>query len=203
VRVGRREVGMRRRRRRHARDGEGPTQGLGARARAERTVNMSCMSVTLDVSKLSGWLKARAFCRVQRGHPTHGNAWHAKMCGTEGRKNQQRTRCVCGVCVWPSSEASYDAERGVWARRRGGVWGGGGAIAECTRSGASAKRTRNIVRMFVTLDVSKLLSVWLNASASCRAKRKGCTKRSEVRAGMREGLGQWRRKRRAGRGMSA
>ena len=36
------------------------------RARAERTANMYVMSVTLDVSKLSGWLNARAFCRVER-----------------------------------------------------------------------------------------------------------------------------------------
>ena len=33
--------------------GEGPTQGWGARARAERTENMWYISVTLDVSK--GW----------------------------------------------------------------------------------------------------------------------------------------------------
>jgi len=39
---------------------------LGARARAERTMNILLMSVTLDVSKLSGWLKACAFCRVER-----------------------------------------------------------------------------------------------------------------------------------------
>ena len=32
------------------------------RARAERTRNMYFMSVTLDVSKLSGWLNARASC---------------------------------------------------------------------------------------------------------------------------------------------
>ena len=38
----------------------------GARARAERTQNMSYMVVTLDVSKLSGWLNAFAFCRVER-----------------------------------------------------------------------------------------------------------------------------------------
>ena len=37
------------------------------RARAERTENMFCMSVTLDVSKLSGWLNADARCRVQSG----------------------------------------------------------------------------------------------------------------------------------------
>ena len=47
--------------------GEGPTQGLGGhRARAERTENMLPMSVTLDVSKLSGWLNAVADCRVER-----------------------------------------------------------------------------------------------------------------------------------------
>ena len=37
-----------------------------ARARAERTANMKPMFVTLDVSKLSGWLNAAAFCRVER-----------------------------------------------------------------------------------------------------------------------------------------
>ena len=46
--------------------GEGPTQGWGARARAERTRNMRFMVVTLDVSKLSGWLNADACCRVER-----------------------------------------------------------------------------------------------------------------------------------------
>ena len=34
--------------------------------REERTRNMELMSVTLDVSKLSGWLKADAACRVER-----------------------------------------------------------------------------------------------------------------------------------------
>ena len=38
----------------------------GGRARAERTPNMSRMFVTLDVSKLSGWLNADAYCRVER-----------------------------------------------------------------------------------------------------------------------------------------
>jgi hypothetical protein len=37
----------------------------GPRARAERTRNMLLMSVTLEVSKLSGWLKAFAICRVE------------------------------------------------------------------------------------------------------------------------------------------
>ena len=41
-------------------------KAVGARARAERTWNMAFMSVTLDVSKLSGWLNADAYCRVKR-----------------------------------------------------------------------------------------------------------------------------------------
>ena len=46
--------------------GKGPTQGLGAKGtRGERTKNMNCMSLTLEVSQLSGWLKAFAFCRVE------------------------------------------------------------------------------------------------------------------------------------------
>ena len=57
---------MWRRRKRHV-HGDGPTQkAAGARARAERTLNMEYMSVTLEVSKLSGWLNADADCRVER-----------------------------------------------------------------------------------------------------------------------------------------
>ena len=40
-------------------------KALGARARAERTENMPSMFVTLDVSKLSAWSNANAFCRVE------------------------------------------------------------------------------------------------------------------------------------------
>jgi hypothetical protein len=53
--------------------GGGTTRGMhgarlkawGPRAHAERTANMPCMVVTLEVSKLSGWLKAHAPCRVE------------------------------------------------------------------------------------------------------------------------------------------
>ena len=66
VRAGRRGGVARRRRERHARR-EGPAvKAWGARACAERTSNMRYMSVTLDVSKLSGWLNAAVFCRVER-----------------------------------------------------------------------------------------------------------------------------------------
>ena len=40
---------------------------LGARHGEERTQNMYCMVVTLEVSKLSGWLNAFAFCRESEG----------------------------------------------------------------------------------------------------------------------------------------
>ena len=45
---------------------QAPTVGTEGRARAERTVNMYRMFVTLDVSKISGWLNADASCRVER-----------------------------------------------------------------------------------------------------------------------------------------
>ncbi len=49
-----------------ARTGRARLKAVGARARAERTTNMRPMSVTLDVSKLSGSLNAHADCRVER-----------------------------------------------------------------------------------------------------------------------------------------
>ena len=65
VRAGRRE-GVRRWRGASGMHGGRPdSRLLEARARAERTVNMLSMRVTLEVSKLSGWLKAYAACRVE------------------------------------------------------------------------------------------------------------------------------------------
>ena len=55
-----------RRRRREQRAGKAPTVEAEGRASAERTQNMDPMSVTLDVSKLSGWLNADAPCRVEK-----------------------------------------------------------------------------------------------------------------------------------------
>ena len=42
------------------------TVEAAGRARAERTSNMYPMVVTLDVSRLSGWLNAAMPCRVER-----------------------------------------------------------------------------------------------------------------------------------------
>ena len=65
MRAGRRE-GVQKRRWCKQRAGRGPTVEAEGRARAERTVNMYRMFVTLDVSKLSGWLNADAHCRVAK-----------------------------------------------------------------------------------------------------------------------------------------
>jgi len=70
------------RRKRHAL-GRADSRLEGQGTRVERTSNILLMSVTLDVSKLSGWLKARAFCRVEkrgvrcgaRYGPGGGGAW--------------------------------------------------------------------------------------------------------------------------------
>ena len=40
---------------------------LGAGHGEERTWNMWAMVVTLEVSKLSGWLNADAYCRESKG----------------------------------------------------------------------------------------------------------------------------------------
>ena len=45
---------------------EGPAAEAAGRARPERTINMYPMSLTLEVSRLSGWLNDDAYCRVKR-----------------------------------------------------------------------------------------------------------------------------------------
>jgi len=59
----------------------------GPRARAERTSNMAYMVVTLEVSKLSGWLKADAACRVEG---------EGMRCGG-GEVGAGRREGLCGV----------------------------------------------------------------------------------------------------------
>ena len=63
------------------------------RARAERTINMFCMVVTLDVSKLSGWLNAYAACREWNGGHT---VWGEVQ--STGRREVAGDRGARGVC---------------------------------------------------------------------------------------------------------
>ena len=74
-----------RRLRRKQRAGNAPTVEAEGRARAERTANMYPMSVTLDVSRLSGWLNADAPCRVEM------EAWEeGRHAGWEGEGRRRR-----------------------------------------------------------------------------------------------------------------
>ena len=88
MRGGRRE-GVRWRRRMQ-RAGEGLT-GEQGQARAERTANMALMLVTLEVSRLSGWLKYDAYCRVpQRGRTMRGGMRGGRREGVGQRRRMQR-----------------------------------------------------------------------------------------------------------------
>ena len=95
---------------------EGPTMEVEGRARAERTENIDAMLVTLDVSRLSGWLNAFANCRVERGSigggATCGQAGGRVGWGGRWRKQQgglglwrlraghaRSTRKTCSSCL--------------------------------------------------------------------------------------------------------
>ena len=86
----------------------------GGRARAERTQNMPCMLVTLDVSKLSGWLKALADCRVERRACDAGRGAAREAC--EGFGWRRRNRHVQGGGRGGRLKAVERAER-TWNMR--------------------------------------------------------------------------------------
>ena len=145
---------------------------------------MCFIDVTLDVSKLSGWLNADAPCRVTRTAYMHTMRGEVRaLCGS-GR----------GTTVWVGCGASgghaYNARRGRLLRSRGQYDAGGMQAGrrrgvgrpQCMQpagegpngdrwGGARAERTRNMACMVVTLDVLKL-SGWLNADAFCRVARR-------------------------------
>ena len=65
-------------------------QGEVRAGRRERTWNMYCMLVTLDVSKLSGWLNAYACCRVERRAYDAGRGVGQEAGGRVGRRRRKR-----------------------------------------------------------------------------------------------------------------
>ena len=82
-----------RQRRMRQRASEGPNgyleQGVH-RARAERTLNIDFMSVTLDVSRLSGWLNVDASCGVDRRALEAGGVWAKTREGLGRLRRMQR-----------------------------------------------------------------------------------------------------------------
>ena len=91
-----------------------------------RTWNMAPMSVTLDVSKLSGWLNADAPCRVERReHVMQGEAATGVM-----RAREERT-----LNIWDMSLTLDVLKLSDWlntdARCRGIRAHGGGRASTC------------------------------------------------------------------------
>ena len=77
----------------HAACRRGIDCGFGAGHREEHTWNMVCMDLTLDVSKLSGWLNANAPCRESKeGHAVRGEVY-----GSGG--SRQWTTAVHAACT--------------------------------------------------------------------------------------------------------
>ena len=95
---------------------------------------------------------------------------------------------VSQLSGWLNSVASCRLERRAYdaGRHAGQKLGGRGAAAEGgpraaeTAGWARAERTRNIRNMFVTLDVSQLVSGWLNAGVFCRVERDAYEKRGSM-----------------------
>ena len=83
------------RRKRCSQGGPQTAEGVLAGARAERTLNMLVMAVTLDVSKLSGWLNAAAFCRVEREAFGKRGGMRGRATGEARVGRRRRKKCVC------------------------------------------------------------------------------------------------------------
>ena len=112
------------------------------------------MSVTLDVSRLSGWLNADACCRVEkRAYAMQGEVRAGRRAGREGGGG--------------ASGMHGEGPTQGWGPQR-----------------ARAERTSNMPRMFVTLDVSKAsgwLNADADCRVVDESKG-GHTERDEVRA---------------------
>ena len=70
----------------------------------ERTLNISRMSVTLDVSKLSGWLNAHVRCRESKGGHM---VWCIRRITGGGRRRATAAQAVgrdCGLGAGPGEE---------------------------------------------------------------------------------------------------
>ena len=82
---------------------------------------MDSMSVTLEVSKLSGWLNAFAYCRESKGgHAVRGEvrAGRREAAGDRGpRSVQGRAR----LQIWGRARGGAHPEHAVHARDAGGV----------------------------------------------------------------------------------
>ena len=88
--------------------GAGPTRGGGQGTSRERTSNMFVKSVTLDVSKLSGWLNAGVYCQESKGgHAVCG----ARFWSVGGRRRATAGQAACRGGLDCRLGAEYGEER--------------------------------------------------------------------------------------------
>ena len=90
----------------------------GYTACAERTWNMPFMIVTLDASKLSGWLNAAVVCQVER------RAHDAGRGVGRGQESVSRRQLTSGACTarGPDCEGWGGLGHARSARRTCGTW---------------------------------------------------------------------------------
>eukprot|EP00964_Phaeocystis_antarctica_P049389 scaffold28648_cov60-Phaeocystis_antarctica.AAC.1 len=170
------------------------------------------MSVTLEVSKLSGWLNFDAYCRgSKQGHAMRGEVQtgRTEVAADRGARSvQERARLQIGSRAWGGAHVEHaahgcdaggvEAQRLVERRRelprverracdagRGADREAGGGGRPRLGAGHGEERTRNMPYMVVTLEVSKL-NGWLNALAYCKGSKEGRAMRGEVQTGRTE-----------------
>ena len=101
--------------------GRAQLKAVGARTRAERTLNMLAMVVTLDVSKLSAWLNADASCRVKGGHATREAVRLGSCEGVGWRRRSRRARGGTDSRLWGQGTRGAHEEHEVHGRDLGRV----------------------------------------------------------------------------------
>ena len=118
---------------------EGPTAEVAGRARAERAWNMYCMVVTLEVSRLSGWLNALADCRVRKEEGIRGE--HAAL-EVGGRGVVAQAAC----CGGPDSRLSAGGTRGAHIKHAGHGCDAGGVPARyvCIERGHAGEERAHV-----------------------------------------------------------
>ena len=117
--------------------------GSGGGAWAERTANMLFMFVTLDVSKLSGWLNADACCRVEReAHIRRGaraGRGGGRACGDGGGASSVQAQD-------PTAEAAGGGTRGAHVKHAVHGCDAGGVPARyvCVEQGQAREELRHV-----------------------------------------------------------
>eukprot|EP00964_Phaeocystis_antarctica_P096142 scaffold62501_cov69-Phaeocystis_antarctica.AAC.3 len=75
------------------------------------------MVVTLEVSKLSGWLKVAALCRVQRAHPIREDTHGTEMAQKGKSESAAHAACKAQAEAHPEHVAHVCDAGGVEAQR--------------------------------------------------------------------------------------